>query len=329
MERRTFIGGLAAGIALAPLPGRAQPAGRVWRLGVLVPTVPVSTGQFGFYTQLAAKLKAIGYAEPGNLVFEWRYAQGKPERLPALAKELVKRGVDAIVAVGGSATRAAKAATSTIPIVMYGSFDPVGEGYVASLERPGGNVTGVLLAPEDALGAKRFDLLHEAVPRATRIVFLAPTDPGTTAHQFQEVEQAATAHGIAVTAVRVKGSDYAGAFKAIAAARAEAVYVAATVSFVRDRKPIIDLATKNRLPTMWEWREQVEEGGLMAYGTSLAWMAEHIAAKLARIFKGEAPGTMPVEQANKFELALNLKTAAAIGVTLPPALVARADAVVR
>jgi putative ABC transport system substrate-binding protein len=329
MKRRTLLGGLAAGLVAAPLAGLAQPAARVLRVGVLAPASPSPSGPVGFYAQFLLKMRDLGFVEGKNLAVDWRYAQGKPERLPGLAKELVQRKVDVIVAVAASSVRAARQATTTIPIVMYGNFDPVAEGFATSLARPGGNLTGVLISSEGTLGAKRLELLKEAVPQAAHIAFLTPADAGATARQFQEVEQAATALGVKVTSVRAKDTEYGKAFGAITAMRADAVYVAASTIFVRDRKPIIEFALKYRLPTIWEWREQVEDGGLMAYGASLAWTAERVAAKVDRIFKGDKPGELPIEQPGKLGLAVNLKTAKAIGLTFPQALMARADDVIR
>ncbi|MBK9604897.1 MAG: ABC transporter substrate-binding protein [Betaproteobacteria bacterium] len=263
-----------------------------------------------------------------NLVLETRYAGGHIDRLPGLARELVQLHCDAIIAVGTSAVRAARAATSTIPIVMFGNFDPVAAGLVDSLARPGGNVTGVLIAPDGTLAAKKLELLRQAVPRATRMAFLAPDDAGFRP-QLEETRKAAIALGIELAVVTVRGGDYDRAFAAIAAERAEALFVGATTFFMTDRKPIIDLALRHRLPAIWEWPEQVRDGGLMAYGTSLLGLYQRVAIYVERIFKGARPGDLPVEQPTKFDLVINLNTAKALRLNIPQSLLLRADEVIQ
>jgi putative ABC transport system substrate-binding protein len=198
---------------------------------------------------------------------------------------------------------------------------------VTSLARPGGNVSGVLIAADGTLAAKKLELLKEAVPRATRIVFLSPEDPAMQV-QIAETRQAAAALGLELSVVTVKGTDYAGAFAAIAAERAHAVFVGAQTTFMTDRKAIIDLARRHKLSTMWEWPEQVRDGGLMAYGTSLTGVYERVARYIDRIFKGARIGELPIEQPTTFGLVLNQGTARAIGLPVPRALVLRADEVI-
>jgi putative ABC transport system substrate-binding protein len=236
--------------------------------------------------------------------------------------------MDVIVAITPAAIRAAKDATTTIPIVLYGNFDPVAAGLVASLARPGGNITGVLIAPDGTLAAKRLELLKEAVPRATRIALLAPVDPGF-ARQVQEAEKAAVSLGVKLVVVEVGDRDYDRAFAMIGANRADALFVGANAQFFIDRKRIIELAAKHRLPAIYEWPAQGEDGGLMAYGTSIAGLSQRAAAYIDRIFKGAKPADLPIEQPTKFELVINLKTAKALGLTIPPALLARADEVIQ
>jgi len=271
-------------------------------------------------------LAELGYAQGRNLVFEPRWAEGNLDRLPALARELIQLRMDVIVAVGSAAVRACGGASSTLPIVFYGNFDPIALGLVKSLAKPGGNVTGVLIAPAGTLAGKKMELLKEAV-RATRMAFLTHEDPGL-ALQEKETQSAATALGITLLLTRVRGNDYEGAFAAIAASRPEALFVAATTFFMRDRKRIIDLAARHRLPAIYEWPEQVEDGGLMSYGSDLSGTTRRVAVYVDRILRGDQPGDLPVEQPAEFQLAINLRTARALGLALPPSLVARADRVI-
>jgi ABC-type uncharacterized transport system substrate-binding protein len=321
---------MAGAVAATSLDAFAQPAVRVYRVGVLRPTAkPARTDQGTTEFLLPAALARLGYVEGRNLIVESRYAAGDVQRLAALARELVQMRVDVIVAVAAAAVHAAMDATTTIPIVMWGNFDPVAWGFVASLARPGRNVTGVLIAPEGTLGAKKLELLKEAVPRARRIAVLAPEDPSSEKVQMPEVQQAAALLGVELAVVTVRANDYADAFARIAATRPDALFVIATTYFVADRKPIIDLATKYRLPTIWEWREQVVDGGLMAYGSSLEARNQRIAEYIDRIFKGANAGELPVDQPTQFKLVINLKTAKAIGLALPQSLLLRADEVIQ
>ena len=271
-------------------------------------------------------LAELGFAQGRNLVFEPRWAGGNLDRLPALARELIQLRMDVIVAVGSAAVRACGGASSRLPIVFYGNFDPIALGLVKSLAKPGGNVTGVLIAPAGTLAGKKMELLKEAV-RATRMAFLTHEDPGL-ALQEKETQSAATALGITLLLTRVRGNDYEGAFAAIAASRPEALFVAATTFFMRDRKRIIDLAARHRLPAIYEWPDQVEDGGLMSYGSDLSGTTRRVAVYVDRILRGDQPGDLPVEQPAEFQLAINLRTARALGLALPPSLVARADRVI-
>jgi putative ABC transport system substrate-binding protein len=327
MKRRAFIGALAGGLLASPLPVWAQPSGRVHRLGMLsLAGVPAPSERAGSSLMVPAALREMGYIEGRTLVVERRYAEGKIDRLPGLARELVQLQVDVIVTIGTHSASAAKQATTTIPIVMYGNFDPVAVGLVASLARPGGNITGVLIAPDGTLAGKKLELLKAAVPRATRIALLAPEELGP---QVEEVRKAAAALGVTLSAVEVKSGDYDRAFATVAAERPAALFVAAHSLFFRDRRRIIELAAKHRLPAMYEWPEQVEDGGLMSYGSSLAGTLQRVAAYVDRIFKGARPGDLPIEQPTNFQLVINLRTAKALGLTLSPSLLARADRVIQ
>jgi ABC-type uncharacterized transport system substrate-binding protein len=328
VNRRTFLGAVGFALLAAPLAAEAQQAGRIFRLGMLVQgaQVPSSDQRTSVFLILAA-LRELGYLEGQNLVIERRYAEGKTDRLPGLARDLVQLRVDVIVTVGPVAIRAAKDATTTIPIVFFGNFDPVAAGFVASLARPGGNATGVLIAPEGTLAGKKLGLLKEMVPRATRIALLAPDDPNFR-RQGREVQKAASSLGVKLAVVEVRGGDYEGAFASMVANRSGALFVGAHSYFMRDRKRIIELAAKHRLPAIYEWPEQVDDGGLMSYGTRIARVSQRAAAHVDRIFKGAKPADLPVEQPTRFELVINLKTAKALGLTIPPSLLVRADQVI-
>lgn len=330
MDRRAFFLTIAGTLVAARFDALAQPANRVYKVGILRPTAPPKSGDHvAAEYLLRTALAKLGYVEGRNLIVEWRYANGDVQRIPVLARELVQTHVDVIVAIAVAAVQAAKVATTTIPIIIYGNFDPVATGFVTSLARPGGNVTGVLIAPEGTLGAKKLEMLKEAVPRARRIAVLASEDPRSLKVQMPELRQGADMLGIELAVVAVRNNDYADAFARIAATRPDALFVMAETYFVRDRRPIIDLAIKYRLASIWEWPEQVEDGGLMAYGTSLSARYQRIADYIDHIFKGANPGDLPVDQPTTFELAINLKTAKAIGLALPQSLLLRADEVIQ
>jgi putative ABC transport system substrate-binding protein len=327
MQRRALLLGLGAGSALCGLrPAAAQPSGKVFKLGWLRPNAagPAEFQALG----IPAALKRLGWVEGQNLVIERRWADGQMARLPELARDLVQQRCDALLAVGLSATRAAREASPTLPIVFFGNFDPVATGLVASLARPGNNLTGVLIAAAGTLAAKKMELLKQAVPRATRIAFVSPEDPAMQV-QIAETRQAAAALGVELGVFTVRTGDYKGAFAAIAAERAQAVFVGAHTSFMTDRQAIIDLARRAKLPTMWEWAEQVQDGGLMAYGTSLTPLYERLASYIDRIFKGSRADELPIEQPTTFGLVLNQGTARAIGLSLPRGLLLRADEVIQ
>jgi putative ABC transport system substrate-binding protein len=297
----------------------------VYRLGLLRPNAP-SPSEF-MSVGIPNALRQAGWIEGQNLRIETRFADGRLDRLPALARELVAQRCDAIIAVGIGAVRAARDATGSIPIVMFGNFDPVAAGVVASLARPQGNVTGVMIAAEGTLAGKRLELLKEAAPRVRRTALLMPDDPNIGG-QLRETQSAAAALGIDLLVVQLRGNDYPAAFATMVAERCGALLLAATTFFVQDRRQIIDLANQHKLPTMWEWPEQVADGGLMAYGTSLSALYGRIASYVDRIFRGASPSELPVEQPATFELVINLKTAKGLGLSLPRTLLLRADRLV-
>ena len=318
MDRRAFVAG-TLGLLAAPLAVEAQQAAKVFKVGELHPGI-------GSEERLAA-LREAGYVESKNLVVERRHAEGRIERLPALAAELVGLKPDVILATGGDAIRAAKNATKIIPIVMAFGDDPVGKGLVASLARPGGNVTGVSLVAAGTMAAKRVEIFKEAVPRARRIALLSW--PRMEAAQVKEAEQAARTLKTETIIVEVRNGDYEGAFSTLAAERADALFVLSHPLLNRDRKGIIALAARNRVPAIYEWREAAEDGGLLAYGAKIRDLNRRVAAFVDKILKGAKPADLPVEQPTKFELVINLKTAKALGLTIPPAVLARADEVIQ
>jgi putative tryptophan/tyrosine transport system substrate-binding protein len=274
-------------------------------------------------------LRELGYAEGKNIVIEWRFGEGKFERVPALAAELVRLKVNVIVTSGPAATRPAKEATSTIPIVMAQDNDPVENGFVASLARPGGNITGLsTLSPQ--LSGKRLELLKEILPPLSRVaVFVNSTEPGN-AQNLRETDHAAGALGVKLQYLDVRSpKDIETAFREASKARADAVLMLPNAVHFSQRKHIAELAIKRRLPVIYGRPEYVEAGGLMNYGVSFADLDRRAATYVDKILKGAKPADLPVEQPTKFELVINLKTAKQIGLTIPPNVLARADKVIR
>jgi putative ABC transport system substrate-binding protein len=327
MDRRRFLLTSLVGALAMPQVADAQQPGKVWRVGILspggVPDPSVATTP----NLLPRNLRELGYVEGGNLIVERRFADGKIERLPGLARELVQLKVDVIVAAGDETIPAARDATATVPIVMVVGSDPVARGLVASFSRPGGNITGVTVVAETVLAAKRLELIREAVPGAARIAVLGAGGP-VSSIQVQEAQKAASALRVKLVVVEAPGTDYDRAFASIVAERADALFVLMSPTLTRDRKQIIDRAAKYRLPAIYQWREHVEVGGLMSYGGSLIDISRRVAAYVDKIFKGARPGDLPIEQPTKYELVINLKTAKALGLTIPPSLLARADQVI-
>ena len=306
----------------------AQQPTKVPRIGYLSPSSPsVSPTRIEAFHH---GLRELGYVEGKNIVIDYRYAEGKFDRLPALAAELVRLKVDLIVTTGPTVTRAAKEATTTVPIVMTTDSDPVGNGFVASLARPGGNITGLsALAPE--LSGKQLELLKEIVPRLSRVaVFGTSTNPGN-AQMLKEVKLAAGAFGVKLQYLEVRGpKDIETAFRAGSKERAEAVlYLVAGLVDAGHRIEITELAVKNRLPAIYQSRRYVEDGGLMSYGVNTADLDRRAATYVDKILKGRTPADLPVEQPAKFEFIINLKAAKQIGLTIPPNVLARADKVIR
>ena len=304
----------------------AQQPVKMPRLGYLMALSPDQSLDLKAFRQGVA---ALGYVEGKNIVIEYRSAEGKLDRLPALAAELVVFKVDIIVALNPPSARAAKNATKTIPIVMRSTDDPVTSGLVDSLARPGGNITGLTSISTDLIG-KRLEILKEAVPRTSRVAVLRnPTAPDA-ALKWQEAETAGRALKLQLQSVEVRGlNDFESAFKAAIKHRAQALIVLRNPLIVNNRTKIAELAVKNRLPSIYDDREFVDAGGLMSYGTDLADLHRRAAVFVDKILKGRKPTDLPIEQPMKFEFIVNLKAAKQIGVTIPPNVLVRADKVIR
>jgi putative ABC transport system substrate-binding protein len=326
MNRRSFIGTLAGGLLAAPLAVEAQPAG-TRRIGLLETSSP-SPARVRLWATLRQRLRELGYLEGQNIVFESRFGEGKPDRLPGLAAELVALKVDVIVTSGTPASLAAKQATRTIPIVMAQLADPVGAGLVASLGRPGGNVTG--LTTQDAnLSGKRLEMLREVVPKVSRFaVLIDETSPGSMLIA-RGTQVAAQSLGVQLQSLGVRGSgELDRAFSAMKEARTGALIVESSSLLFTSRTRLAELALKNRLPTVFAQREYAEAGGLMAYSADFSDLFRRTATFVDKILKGTKPADLPVEQPTKFDFVINLKTAKALGLTIPPSLLQRADQVI-
>ena len=324
---------LALGLLVPPCTAEAQQALRVYRIGWLSAGPPPPEPTLGMQA-FQQGLRDLGYVEGHNLVMEYRYGERKAERLREVAAELVRLPVDVLVVGGTAAIRAAQHATRTIPIVMSGSYDPVQEGFVASLARPEGNITGLSFLQAELPG-KRLELLKEAVPQSTRIAVLwNPVGPGYASRQslLQNLTAAARALGLQLHVVEVRHADeLETTFAALPQARADVLLVMedALVFSTRLGRRLTDLAATGRLPAMYSWREHVDAGGLMAYGPSLQETYRRAATYVDKILKGAKPADLPVEQPTKFELIINLKTAKALGITIPPPLLLLADEVIQ
>ncbi len=314
---------LFAGAVIA----EAQQPKKVQRIGYL--TSATREGQSARIESFRQGLRELGYVDGKNIVIEYRYAEEKLDRLPALAAELVRLTVDVIVTGGAGNTRAAKAATSTIPIVMTQDPDPVGNGFVASLARPGGNITGLSTQGPEVSG-KRLELLKETVPKLSQlVVFGTSTIPGH-ALSLREVGLAAGALNVQLQYLDVLGpQDTETAFRAASKWRADALFVLGGAVLISQRTRILEFAAKSRLPAIYEAPSVVDQGGLMSYGVNRADLDRRAATYVDKILKGAKPADLPVEQPKKFEFVINLKTAKQIGLTIPPNVLARADRVIR
>jgi putative ABC transport system substrate-binding protein len=327
VSKSAFSFALGALLLAVSVSAEAQQAKKMARIGYISVLSPVSdSARLGAFRR---GLQELGYVEGQTIAIEPRYAEGKLDRLPALASELVSLKVEAIVAGGSTAIRATKNATKAIPIVMAHGSDPVALKYVASLARPGGNITGLThMAPE--LGGKRLELLKDIIPQLSRVAVL--TDPGTGGHgpQIKELDIAAPALGVALRVLEVRApNELESAFSKMVAERTRAFIGLQQPTLDRLREKIVELAANNRLPGMYPNSQYVQAGGLMAYATDIVAMFHRSAFYVDKILKGANPADLPVEQPTKFELVINLTTAKQIGLTIPPNVLARADRVIR
>ena len=305
----------------------AQQPTKVPRIGYLTGNFPSAIAE---RTEAFRQgLRELGYVEGKDIVIEYRYAEGKLERLPTLVSELVRLKVDVIVTGGPAATRPAKEATATIPIVMAQVNDPVGNGFVASLARPGGNITGLAtLGPE--ISGKHLELLKETVPKLSRVAVLGASIQPGNAQALREIELAAGAFGVRIQYLDVLSSkDIETAFRAASKGRADAILVLQSPVLFSQRKQIAELNAKSRLPAIYYSTEFVDEGGLMYYGANTPDLFRRAATYVDKILKGAKPAALPVEQPRKFEFIINLKAAKQIGLTIPPNVLARADRVIK
>jgi putative ABC transport system substrate-binding protein len=331
MDRRKFLGTLAGGLIAAPLAAEAQQAGKqqsgkMYRIAYLFLGAQPSDPQ---KQQPWPTLRELGYVEGGNLVVERRFAAGRRERLAPFASELVAWKPDVILAQGGQSAEAASRATHVIPAVIMGAGDPVGTGLVKSLARPGGNITGVSEVSTE-LTPKRLELLREAVPTASRVAVLwNAADPAMNL-RYREIETAAKTMHIEIRPLGVREpEDFDDAFAAMRRDRPDAMFMVTDALIGLNRKRVVEFAAANRLPAIYEVRDPVGDGGLMSYGPNIPNLFARTAYYIDKILKGAKPGDLPMEQPTKFELVINLKTAKALGLTIPPSLLQRADEVVQ
>jgi putative ABC transport system substrate-binding protein len=325
VDRRAFLG-TVTGLLAAPLAAQAQRGAKTWRVGFLsgggrppdgAPPLP-----------LRQALQELGYVEQQNVIYLSRWANAKQDRLPGLAAELVGLKVDVIVTVGGPSSAAAKQASPSIPVVMALVGDADGLGMIDSLARPGGNVTGVTDQSAD-LSAKRLEIITEAVPRAARIAVLWNADDRGMTLRYREVEKAARTLHVTVQPLGVREpDDFDMAFSAMTANRPDALIMVTDALTLLNRKRVIDFALVHRIPAMYEASLLVQDGGLMSYGANQDDNFRRAASYVDRIFKGASPSTLPVERPGRYYLTINLKTAKALGLTIPPALLLRADQVI-
>ena len=343
IDRRTFLVGTGAVLLAAPLAVEAQPAGKVYRIGYLLAGRPPAQdllkgrtlrpglpGAPHLIEALLRELRARGWIEGQNIVIDFRFAEGRLDRLPDLAAELVRLKVDIIVTVTAYAAVAAKNATATIPIVTIDASDPVGLGLIASLARPGGNVTGLSMDVGPEILGKRLELLKEVVPKVRQVAVLSTPGSPVQALVIGEVKGAARSLGVQLQLLEARDpSEFDSAFAAMAKERAGALLVIGDILMYTHRVRLAELAAKTRMPAVYGLRDFAEAGGLMSYGTDLIDLHRRAAIHVDKILKGAKPADLPVEQPTKFELVINLKTAKALGLTIPQSVLQRADEVIQ
>ena len=329
IHRRTFLCGLTLGGLAAPRATEAQRAGTIYRVGVLTNVPPSAPEVSRNWEAFRQGLRERGWIEGQAIDIEYRFVEGKVDRFPALAAELVSLKPDLIVALANAGARAAKQATSTIPIVKIYIFDPVGDGLVASLGRPGANVTGLTAIVSQGVVGKHLELLREVVPKVSRVAILFNSgNPVSTAY-WEEAQASARVLDVKLQPLEVRNHhELEGTFTAMTKEHAGALLVLPYPLIYAHARRIADLAATNRLPAVYPFREFVEAGGLMAYGANPTDMFRRAAYFVDKILKGAKPADLPVEQPTKFELVINAKTAKTLGLTIPPSLLARADQVI-
>jgi ABC-type uncharacterized transport system substrate-binding protein len=322
MDRRAFLGTFAGGLLAAPLAAEAQPAGKIYRLGFLRGGPPLEA----YVEGLRQGLRERGYVDGQNVVVEYRSTDGGFDQLPQLAEELVRSKVDIILASAAPAALAAKKTTASVPIVFVGIYDPVEIGLVPNLVRPGGNMTGLATNVIDFAG-KRLELLRGIVPKLRRVaVIWQPANP-SNANQLKGAQVAARTLGVQLMPVSVQEpNDFDSAFTTVRGT--DGVLMLESPFFTTHRARLAELALRSRLPAIYGQKEYVEAGGLISYGTDFQDLWRRAATYVDKIFKGVSPGDLPIEQPTKFELVINLKTAKALGLTIPPSLLQRADQVI-
>jgi len=321
--RRAFLGTLTAGFLTAPLAANAQSARKVWRIGLISGVYRKDEDAF------FQRLRELGYVEGQNLIVERRYSEGKAGRFQEFATELVRQKADVIVVTTTPAALAARSVTKTIPIVHPVIIDPVGAGLVASLARPGGNITGATTQAPD-LVAKRLQLLKEAIPHLSRVAVLWNAANLGNAGSWREVQDAAHALGVTLQSREVRGpEDFERAFAAMARERPDALLFIGDVLTLQYTQQIVNFVKHQRIPSMFDRGSLAMAGGLMSYGPDQVELWRHAAVLVDKIFKGANPADLPVEQPTKFELVINLRTAKALGLTIPPSLLQRADEVIQ
>ena len=328
ISRRAFLGSVAGGLLTAPVGAQAQQTGKVYRVGILTNKAS-DPAEARLWQAFRSGLRERGWIEGQNILIEFRAAEGNTARLPELAADLVRLKVDLIVARASIFVQPAKEATSSIPIVFLTHADPVRTGHVASLARPGGNITGLVVLMTD-LAPKGLEFLISAVPVAQRIAVLWNPDTPSHTPALKAMEEAGRTLRVQLQAVGARSAaELESAFAAMARARAQAVLVLGAAIFLAERQRVAELAIKHRLPTISDLKEVVEAGGLMSYGADFSDLYRRGAIYVDKILRGAKPADLPVEQATKFELVINLKTAKALGLTIPPSLLQRADEIIQ
>jgi len=329
MDRRTFLAGTDAALLAAPRSAEAQQPDRVRRIGLLLPYIESDSQAQARVSALRAALQELGWADGRNARFEFRYTEGQLDRLPALAADLVERKMDVIVTAGTESTDAARKATKNIPIVMAAVGDPIAAGFIASLARPGGNVTGAsLLATE--LTAKRLQLLNETLPGLTRVAVLWSAANASVVQKVKQIQAAAPLFGVQLQLLELRAaSDIEKSFESAAQFGAQAVMTTEDALQITNRVRVAELGRRHRIPVASEFAEFARAGALMSYGPSILDQFRDAAGYVDKIFKGAKPSDLPVEQATRFELLINLKTAKALGLTIPPSPLGRADEVIQ